>query len=60
MVVEIQRQIGAKFYQPVWEMCHKIKSLMGLMDNKHKMRGRLEVDEAFSRQVSLKNQMARR
>ena len=46
-VSEIQRQIGSKYYQPVWEMCHKIKNLMGNMDNRHKLKGRLEVDEAF-------------
>ena len=44
---EVQRQLGHKFYQPIWELCHKIKDVMGRYDNRHKLRGNVEVDEAF-------------
>ena len=29
---EIQRQIGRKRYQPVWEMVHKLRDVMGKRD----------------------------
>ncbi len=29
---EIQRQIGRKRYQPVWEMVHKLRDVMGERD----------------------------
>ena len=45
--LEIQRQLGHKRYQPIWEMVHKIRSVMGLRDKKYKVEGTAEIDEAF-------------
>lgn len=45
--LEIQRQLGHKRYQPIWEMVHKIRSVMGLRDEKYKVVGTAEIDEAF-------------
>jgi hypothetical protein len=30
---EVQRQIGHNRYQPIWEMMHKLRSVMGLRDD---------------------------
>ena len=38
---------GIKRYQPVWEMCHKIRQAMGIGDSRKKLEGEVEVDEAF-------------
>ena len=32
--LEMQRQLGHKRYQPIWEMMHKLRSVMGLRDKK--------------------------
>jgi hypothetical protein len=29
---EVQRQLGHKRYQPIWEMLHKLRAVMGLRD----------------------------
>lgn len=44
---EIQRQLGHKRYQPIWEMLHKLRSIMGLRDDTHTLKGTIELDEAF-------------
>ena len=44
---EIQRQLGAKRYQPVWEMVHKIRTVMGTRDAEYNLAGFIELDEAF-------------
>ena len=44
---EIQRQLGHKRYQPVWEMLHKIRAVMGLRDGEYKIGGDIEIDEGF-------------
>ena len=33
---EMQRQLGHKRYQPIWEMMHKLRSVMGLRDDRYK------------------------
>ena len=45
--LEVQRQLGHKRYQPVWEMMHKLRSLMGIRDGKYMLDGEIEIDEAF-------------
>ena len=45
--LEVQRQLGHKRYQPVWEMMHKLRSLMGMRDGKYMLNGEIEIDEAF-------------
>ena len=44
---EIQRQLGHKRYQPVWEMMHKLRSVMGIRDGRYVLNGDVEIDEAF-------------
>lgn len=45
--LEIQRQLGHKRYQPIWEMVHKIRSVMGKRDAEYILAGYVELDEAF-------------
>lgn len=44
---EIQRQLGHKRYQPIWEMVHKIRSVMGKRDAEYNLAGYVELDEGF-------------
>ena len=44
---EIQRQLGHKRYQPIWEMVHKLRSVMGARDGLYTLKGSVEIDEAF-------------
>ena len=44
---EIQRQVGHKRYQPIWEMMHKLRIAMGKRDNKYELSGQIELDEGF-------------
>ena len=44
---EIQRQLGAKRYQPVWEMVHKLRTVMARRDGEYNLTGFIELDEAF-------------
>lgn len=45
--LEMQRQLGHKRYQPIWEMMHKLRSVMGLRDGKYTLNGVVELDEGF-------------
>jgi len=36
---ELQRQLGHKRYQPIWEMLHKIRSVMGQRDAQYTLSG---------------------
>lgn len=45
--VEIQRQLGHKFYEPIWTMVHKLRLAMGKRDGKYELSGVLELDEGF-------------
>ena len=44
---ELQRQLGHKRYQPIWEMIHKLRSVMGKRDDKYTLTGNIELDEGF-------------
>lgn len=44
---ELQRQLGHKRYQPIWEMIHKLRSVMGKRDDKYTLSGNVELDEGF-------------
>lgn len=52
---EIQRQLGHKRYQPIWEMLHKIRSVMGLRDNEYALYDEIELDDGFFETVSIKS-----
>lgn len=44
---ELQRQLGHKRYQPVWEMLHKLREAMGKRDSRYTLEGEIELDEGF-------------
>jgi hypothetical protein len=44
---ELQRQLGHKRFQPIWEMMHKLRNVMGQRDNKYQLSGQIELDNAF-------------
>ncbi len=50
---EIQRQIGHKNYEPIWAMCHKLRLVMGLRDDKYTLSDEIELDEGFFETVSI-------
>lgn len=45
--LELQRQIGHKYYEPIWVMMHKIRLVMGKRDNQYKLSDELEADESY-------------
>lgn len=44
---ELQRQLGHKRYQPIWEMHKKLSDIMGKRDNEYQLSGQVELDNAF-------------
>ncbi|GEM53970.1 DDE transposase [Flavobacterium branchiophilum] len=50
---EMQRQLGHKRYEPIWAMMHKIRSVMGLRDDQHKLTNAIELDEGFFETVNI-------
>jgi len=44
---ELQRQLGRRRYQPVWEMLHKLRTVMGKRDGMYTLCGTIELDEGF-------------
>ena len=51
--LEIQRQLGHKRYEPIWQMVHKIRISMGERDDRYKLGGGVEMDEGFFEHVLL-------
>jgi len=45
--VELQRQLGHKYYEPIWAMLHKLRLAMGKRDDQYSLCGVLELDEGF-------------
>lgn len=45
--LEIQKQLGHKRYQPIWEMVHKLRDAMGKRDAEYNLAGYVELDEGF-------------
>jgi hypothetical protein len=45
--IELQRQIGHSFYEPIWEMLHKLREVMGRRDGEYELTGVIELDEGF-------------
>ena len=45
--LEVQRQLGRKRYQPVWEMMHKLRDVMGKRDSLYRLFDQVELDEGF-------------
>lgn len=46
-VLEIQRQLGHRYYEPIWAMVHKLCEAMGKRDVNYKLGGEFELDEGF-------------
>ena len=44
---ELQRQLGHKRYQPIWELVCKLRDVMGKRDNIYNLSGQVELDNAF-------------
>ena len=44
---ELQRQLGHKRYQPIWELLHKLRTIMGQRDAQYTLSGEIELDEGF-------------
>jgi hypothetical protein len=45
--LELQRQIGHKFYEPIWSMLNKLRVTMGIRDNQYQLDDVVEIDEGF-------------
>jgi len=45
--LELQRQLGHNRYQPIWEMLHKLRNVMGQRDSEYQLSGSIELDEGF-------------
>lgn len=45
--LEVQRQLGRKRYQPVWEMMHKLRDVKGRRDRLYRLSDHVELDEGF-------------
>lgn len=45
--LELQRQLGHKYYEPIWAMVHKVRLVLGKRDSKYKLDENVEIDEAF-------------
>jgi thermostable 8-oxoguanine DNA glycosylase len=54
--LEMQKQIGHKFYEPIWEMMHKIRRAMGERDATYKLHDQVEVDDGFFEVVKTKKE----
>lgn len=51
--LEIQRQLGHKYYEPVLDMVNKIRLAMGERDKRYQLKGTIEIDEGFFEVVNL-------
>lgn len=49
--LELQRQIGHKYYEPIWFMMQKIRQSMGTRDGKYPINKIVELDEGFFESV---------
>lgn len=45
--LEMQRQLGHNRYQPIWELMHKLRNVMGQRDSEYQLCGSIELDEGF-------------
>lgn len=53
---ELQRQLGHKRYQPIWEMANKLRDVMGKRDDEYMLEGAIELNNAFcSTEISLED-----
>jgi len=45
--LEFQRQLWHSCYEPIWEMLHKLREVMGRRDGEYELSGVIELDEGF-------------
>jgi len=45
--LELQRQLGHKFYEPIWAKMHKIRLVRGKRDDLYKLDSEIEADESY-------------
>jgi len=45
--LEVQRQLGHPYYEPIWYMLHKIRHSMGKRDGNYTLCNEVELDEGF-------------
>ena len=45
--LEVQRQLGHRYYEPIWHMLHKIRRAMGKRDDNYTLCNEIELDEGF-------------
>lgn len=45
--LEVQRQLGHPYYEPIWYMLHKIRYAMGKRDDNYTLSNEIELDEGF-------------
>lgn len=49
--LELQRQLGHKFYEPIWYMMQKLRKTMGIRDKEYQLDKIVELDEGFFESV---------
>jgi DNA-directed RNA polymerase subunit RPC12/RpoP len=45
--LELQRQLGHKYYELIWNMLHKLRAIMGKREEQYSLSGVIELDEGF-------------
>ena len=45
--LEMQRQLGHKYYECIWSMMHKIRLVMGKRDDLYELSDEVEIDESY-------------
>jgi len=45
--LEVQGQIGHRYYEPIWAMMHKLRRVLSERDNLYDLEGDTELDEGF-------------
>ncbi|MBS1683684.1 MAG: IS1595 family transposase [Bacteroidetes bacterium] len=51
--LEVQKQVSHLRYEPIWYMMNKIRKSMGKRDDRYKLNGVVEMDDAFFQVVNL-------
>ena len=51
--LELQRQIGHKYYEPIWYMVQKLRKTMGLRESKYSLDKIVELDEGYFESVQI-------
>ena len=49
--LELQRQLGHKYYEPIWYMMQKLRKTMGIRDGEYQLDKIVELDEGFFESV---------